>query len=241
MSVKFYSAWYCPFAQRAWMTLLLKQIDFEYIEVDPYQDSAWWKTISRGHNLVPVLVVDNDHATSESTIVDSTRVVEYLQEVQPDLHPLLPDNFEQRAEIRYWADHINQRIVPYIYRFLDAQEPGDYRDESRAALVQNIEHIFSAMMPADQPYFGGLQANMLDLLLVSFAYRIDALLGHYRDFSLPQAGEVWQSYKRWYEAMTNHPVFIQSQSYGDDYRQALIEHYLPYTKGEGQQDVKQAN
>ena len=29
--MKLYSAWYCAFAQRARMTLLLKEIDFEYI------------------------------------------------------------------------------------------------------------------------------------------------------------------------------------------------------------------
>ena len=48
MALKLYSAWYCPFAQRAWMTLLLKQIDFEYIEVDPYQETEWWSDTSRG-------------------------------------------------------------------------------------------------------------------------------------------------------------------------------------------------
>lgn len=50
--MKFHSAWYCPFAQRAWMTLLLKEIDFAYIEVDPYRKSAWWLTISRDKALV---------------------------------------------------------------------------------------------------------------------------------------------------------------------------------------------
>ena len=35
--MKLYSAWYCPFAQRAWMTLVHKEIDFNLIEVDPYE------------------------------------------------------------------------------------------------------------------------------------------------------------------------------------------------------------
>ena len=33
--MKFYCAWYRPFAQRAWMTIMLIDIDFEYMEVDP--------------------------------------------------------------------------------------------------------------------------------------------------------------------------------------------------------------
>jgi glutathione S-transferase len=34
--MKLYNAWYCPFAQRAWMALVYKGIDFEYVEVDHY-------------------------------------------------------------------------------------------------------------------------------------------------------------------------------------------------------------
>lgn len=33
---KLYCAWFCPFAQRAWIALEAKGVDFEYIEQDPY-------------------------------------------------------------------------------------------------------------------------------------------------------------------------------------------------------------
>ena len=33
--LQFSYAWYCPFAQRAWMALLHKGLDFDYLEVDP--------------------------------------------------------------------------------------------------------------------------------------------------------------------------------------------------------------
>ena len=33
---KLYSAWFCPFAQRAWIALLAKGTEFEYVEKDPY-------------------------------------------------------------------------------------------------------------------------------------------------------------------------------------------------------------
>jgi hypothetical protein len=36
---KFYSAWYCPFAQRTSMALLHNGLAFGYIEVDPYRKS----------------------------------------------------------------------------------------------------------------------------------------------------------------------------------------------------------
>lgn len=236
MPVKLYSAWYCPFAQRAWMALLYKQIDFDSIEIDPYQQTPWWKETSRGLNLVPVLVVDAEEPGTTSTIVDSSRVLEYLDERYPDIHLFLPHNPEARAEPRFWMDHINQRIVPYIYRFLEANEPGDYREESRVSLIQGIEQLMS--VPAtDGPYFGGNSINVLDLMLIPFAYRIDALLGHYRRFYLPTQGEVWTRYAQWYDTMLQHDVFIQSQTHGQEFRQRVIEHYLPYTRGEGQKDV----
>ena len=53
--MKLYNAWYCPFAQRAWMALEHKGIDFEYVEVDPYNQTDWWMKVSRGDSLVPVL------------------------------------------------------------------------------------------------------------------------------------------------------------------------------------------
>ncbi|MGV6827393.1 MAG: glutathione S-transferase family protein [bacterium] len=236
MTFKFHSAWYCPFAQRAWMTLLLKRIDFEYIEVDPYQESEWWADTSRGHNQVPVLMVEPDNNGTTSTIIDSTRVVEYLEEIQPEYHPLMPSYTEARAEVRYWIDHINQGIVPYMYRFLQAAKPGRYRDESRESLTQGIEKLFSSYA-SDGVYLGGDQVNILDLLLIPFAYRIDALLGHYRDFSLPKQGETWQRYQRWYDAMCEHEAFVSSQSHGENYRNGLIEFYLPYSKGGGQKGV----
>ena len=113
-----YSAWYCPFARRAWMTLLHKGIAFDYVEVDPFRASSWW-------------------------------------------------------------------------------------------------------------------------LVIPFAYRIDVLLGHYRDFALPNTGAVWSRYHGWYRAMCETEIFRSTSTDHPDYRERLIAFYLPYSQGKAQQDVKQ--
>ncbi|MGB5451133.1 MAG: glutathione S-transferase family protein [Sedimenticolaceae bacterium] len=234
--LKFYSAWYCPFAQRAWMALLHKEIPFEYIEVDPYRKSRWWLEISRNRAKVPVIVAPAGNATGSTTVIDSTRIVEYLEDLEPHVNRLFPCDPNEKAEHRFWVDHINERVVPYLYRYLEAEQPGEYRDTSQEALLEGVRELSNAMSPTG-PFFNGTALTAVDLLLIPFAYRIDALLGHYRDFSLPTAGASWSRYQRWYESMCGTAIFQGTLKDPDHYRQRLIEHYLPYSQGKGQKDV----
>lgn len=234
--MKFYSAWFCPFAQRAWITLLLKAIDFEYVEVDPYRKSDWWRAVSRGTSKVPVLEVPGNEGSAETTIIDSTRIVEYLDDLVPGIYPLLRGSPEQRAEQRHWMDHVNRAIVPYFYRFLQATEENDYRNESRQRLLAGL-HDIATEMSESGPCFHGPTPSAVDVLLAPFAYRIEVLLGHYRDFAVPRSGAPWSRYRDWYTAMLDNPVFKSTSTDRVDYRSRLIEFYHPYSLGEGQKDV----
>jgi glutathione S-transferase len=230
MPLTFYSAWYCPFAQRAWMTLLYKEIAFDYVEVDPYRGSDWWLKISRGRSTVPVIVRPGDKDRKSLTVVDSTRVVEYLDELTPGFRPLFASDLDTRTEQRFWVDHINERIVPPIYRYLGANEPSEEQDAARRALVEGLEVLAGAMSPAG-PFFAGGTPTAIDLLMIPFAYRIDALLGHYRAFSVPTEGQVWETYARWYGHMCAMDVFRATATDHDDYRDRLVEKYLSLSQG----------
>ena len=234
--MKLYNAWYCPFAQRAWMALVYKEIVFEYVEVDPYDSTEWWIEASRGAELVPVLVQANSDGVGETTIVESNRILEYLEDYQPDTNPIFADDPLQRAEQKYWMDHIGNKITPYLYRFLKASEAGEQRDESRESLLEGLITLVQAMDPTG-PYFPGNSVSAVDIALIPFAYRIDVLLGAYRDFKLPQEGKTWQRYRRWYDAMLDHPAFKSTAFEQGDYERRLVEHYYPYSLGEGQTDV----
>ncbi len=94
------------------------------------------------------------------------------------------------------------------------------------------EELGEAMSPPG-PFFSGTNVTAIDLLLIPFAYRIDALLGHYRDFSPPTCRVIWPRYQRWYESMCSTAVFQGTLTDPDNYRQCLIEHYLPYSLGQG--------
>jgi glutathione S-transferase len=88
--------------ERLWMELLHERLDFEYIEVDPYRESRWWLDISRNRAKAPVIVSPPGNATTPITVIDSTRVLEYLENLVPDRNPLYPVDANARAELRFW-------------------------------------------------------------------------------------------------------------------------------------------
>ena len=227
--MKLYNAWYCPFAQRAWMALEHKGIDFEYVEVDPYDQSDWWMEVSRGSSLVPVLVQDG------TTIVESNRILEYLEDLYPDQTPIFADSANQRAEEKYWMDHVSNKITPYFYRYLK-----DPQDESKEKMLEGLTQFIKAM-DNKGPFFSGEKVSAVDIALMPFVYRIVHLLGFYRDFALPAEGDNWQRFHAWYDAMLETPAFKVTATDNADYQNRLVEHYLPYSQGGGQSDVTKVN
>ena len=228
--MKLYNAWYCPFAQRAWMALVYKEIDFDLIEVDPYDLSESWLEISRGAGLVPV-VVQTDGEGSETTIVESNRILEYLGDYYPENKPIFSDSPNQRAEQKYWMDQVSNKITPHFYRFLKTPQAGAQQDEARDKMLEGVIAITLAMS-SEGPYFSGEQLTAVDITLFPIAYRIDALLGRYRDYTLPREGDSWGRYHRWYDAMLVEPAFQATATDHADYKNRLVVHYLPYSLGE---------
>ena len=238
--MKLYNAWYCPFAQRVWMALIHKGIDFDYVEVDPYSRTDWWVKVSRGAELVPVLVAENQNGDGETTIVESNRILEYLEDCMPDQAPIFAGDALDRAEQKYWMDYIGNHITPNIYRFLKASEAGDQREESSSKMIDGLTALTLAM-DSTGPFFSGSRVSAVDIALIPFAYRIDVLLKAYRDFELPQEGEIWQRYRKWYQAMLAQPAFRTTAFDHEDYQQRLVDHYYPYSLGEAQKDVTRAS
>ena len=228
--MKLYSAWYCPFAQRVWMSLILKQIKFEYIEIDPYQETPEWLELSKGTGQVPVIVIDGEN------IIDSTLIMNQLDGMFPETPTIFSTDADKRTEQEHWIDHINNNIVPYLYRYLKAHVEGKERDESEQKLLSGLS-VFSEAIDREGPYFSGKEVSAVDFSFIPFAYRIDLLLGHYRDLKLPVLGESWERYHQWYETMLERPEFKVTSTDTPDYAKRLIEVYYPYSQGGGQDDV----
>lgn len=228
-NLKLYSAWYCPFAQRAWTALLHKNIDFDYIEIDPYKKTPEWMKISRGTGQVPVLI-DQTH---DITVPGSLRVQEYIDTQFPGEAP--PANTET-AEAKFWNDFQGSNIIPYFYRFMAAETGSDAAHEAQKHLEAGLEN-FSAHMDREGPYFFGSEPGGVDIAFAPFALRIDILLSHYKEYALPASGDQWARYHRWWDAMRRFEPLVTTSTGLDNYDARLVEFYLPYTTGGGQADV----
>lgn len=89
-----------PFVHRVWISLEMKRLDYQYIEVDPYAKPKSLLDVNpRG--LVPALR-HGDWGSYESTVL-----MEYLEDLQQGV-ALLPQDPKVRAHSRLWSDHINR-------------------------------------------------------------------------------------------------------------------------------------
>lgn len=237
--IKFYSAWYCPFAQRTWTALEHLALPYDYMEIDPYDKTAHWLKVSRGAGQVPVLEVRHpDEATMY--IPDSVRTLEYLGDISGSDSRLWPSTPSARAEARFWLDHQGRAIIPYFYRFLKAERGSPSESEARDQMLAGLRALAEAMTP-EGTYFWGDRPGMIDLAFAPFALRIESLLSHYSAFRLPQSGGAWARYATWWRAMKSYAPFTRTMPNRDTYDARLLEFYLPYSQGRGQQDVTEAN
>lgn len=73
-TLKLYGSCFCPFVQRVWISLEMKKLPYQYIEIDPYKKEEWYLKINpRG--LIPTLQ-HGDWSCYESTVL-----MEYVSSV----------------------------------------------------------------------------------------------------------------------------------------------------------------
>lgn len=173
-----------PFVQRVWISLEVKSLSYQYIEVDPYKKPEELMRINpRG--LIPALQ-HGDWGCYESWIL-----MEYLEDLNEGA-PLLPSNIKDRAYCRVWTDHINRKILPHFYGLLQAQDSA-HQVEQAQQLTEEIQRIVEA---ADQsgPFFFGPHISFVDIQFAPWIIRLRKVLTPYRGWPEPEAGSRWASW-----------------------------------------------
>lgn len=196
---KLYNAWFCPFAQRAWMALLAKKVKFEYIEQNPYNKTPEWMAISPT-GLVPVILHEG------STIYESSVCIEYIDEAFNTDISLMPKDPAKRAYARIWGDFLGKRVIPHFYAMLLKQEK-DEQDEAKEKYLQGLKEFTKAMSPKFS-YFQQGSISYVDIMFAPFAQRT-CVLKHFRGFEIPKSPEM-ERYHKWWETVKRHPAFIDT-------------------------------
>ncbi|EJF57534.1 glutathione-S-transferase [Dichomitus squalens LYAD-421 SS1] len=179
----FYSGWFCPYVQRAWIVLEERGISYQYKEVNPYKKEPHFLSINP-KGLVPAIEYKG-RALYESLII-----CEFLEDAFPHYEPhILPSDPFDRAIVRLWTDHVNKQIVPANMRLTQAQDPQKQREhleELNKALRTLVEKVKG-------PYFLGEQFTLVDVALAPWVVR-DWVIAEHRGYSREAVGGGWKEY-----------------------------------------------
>jgi glutathione S-transferase len=191
--LSFVSSWECPFAQRVWIGLLEKNLEFDKHEINlrdeegqyaPHQREGWVMRLNPGGK-VPILCLrhgDTIHSAYESTVCN-----ELLEDLQP-APALWPDSGRPedgwlKARGRMIITTFDSSFLPSYYGML-LRQTEEAQQECRQRLAGVLEWLDSQADP-EGPFFLGKQFTLVDAALAPFFLRLP-VLKHYRGFELPQ-------------------------------------------------------
>ena len=224
-ATQLFGSWFDPYAQRTWITLLEKGVDFELVEIDPYDKTPQFLAINpRG--LVPTLVHDG------KSVYESLIINEYIEETWPQSPKLMPGDPYRRAQARIWMDFITKKIVANFYQILLLQDR-EKQEEAKGRFLDGLR-TFAGVMSPDGPYFFGKEISLVDIALIPFAVRFDCL-AYFRNFSLPM-DEHGDRINTWMEAWKSRPSVTGTLADRDKLRQI----YQPYADNTAKSEMAQA-
>ncbi|KAK5009025.1 hypothetical protein LTR39_005029, partial [Cryomyces antarcticus] len=200
--LKLYGSCFCPFVQRVWISVEVKKISYQYIEVDPYKKpDSLLEVNPRG--LVPALR-HGDWGCYESTVL-----MEYLEDLNNG-EALLPPDPKIRAHSRLWTDHVNRHVIPGFYRFLQEQDQGkqvEYAEELKTEISKLVD-------AADKngPFFLSDKMSFVDIQIAPWVIRLNRVLKPYRGWPEPEPNTRWA---KWVDAI-EHNEHVQATTSTDD-------------------------
>lgn len=210
---KFCSAWFCPYAQRAWIALNHHRVPYEKIEAltlkqapgEELKDVKGYEKhplLLRHHpsGLVPTIV---DSSEAMPAVYDSLICVQFADDLAssgsvPGGAALLPADPVSRARVRMWADWVDKNICSAFYSILVPKDA----ETRKAAFAKLSAGLRRFQQEIKGPFFLGDDLSIVDIAAIPWAYRVltCGIVEYYRgpDFALD--GQELAPLHRWLEA-----------------------------------------
>ena len=168
----FYANAYCPFAQRVWIALEIKEIPYQYVEVVPPHVLSSTAAGSEPAGSRPKEMLDVNPEGIVPCIKhgnwgiwESGIMMEYLEDLDGylSLLPTGPGSAQLRAHCRLWVDHLNRKVLPAFYALLLTPPPSpasaghgttpegfsaNTPDETHSILVSTLQKQITALVNA---------------------------------------------------------------------------------------------
>ena len=214
--LRFYSAWFCPFAHRTWIALEAKGLDYRWVEVELYDGGAATKvalTLEEKRRRNPGFVeccprglvpgVEHD----DIRLSESVPLIEYLDDAFPDGLHLMPTAPADRAKVRVWISYASEKVVPCYYRMLIAQDE-EGREKAEEDLLAGLRYISQhALTSSEGPFLMGESFGAFECTLLPHWLRFGSVLRHYRGFELAADDPSLARILAWGGACASHPAF----------------------------------
>ena len=218
LPLKLYTSWFCAFAQRAWIAVEEKQLEYSYVEINPYEvdprfpggytkkplplevKKAMYPDFiaSSPNGLVPSVDCNGDK------VWESLHVVQYIDERFDHPPYFLPREPVKRAHVRIWSDFVTDKICKYFYVHWLEKDPAAQL-KAKEVFFEECR-TFARAMSKDGPYFLGSEISMVDIALFPFWQRFLWIGHHYRDLEMPKDKD-FERLQRWWEAARDRPAF----------------------------------
>ncbi|GMH10109.1 hypothetical protein Nepgr_011950 [Nepenthes gracilis] len=170
-TTRLYMSYWCPFAQRVWITRNCKglQDKIKLVPIDLQNRPAWYKEKVHPQNKVPALEHDN------KVIVESLDLIKYV-----DSHFEGPSLFPEDLAKREFAEELlayTDKLVPAMF---GAFKSGDAVKEAGNAFdyIENSLHKFD-----DGPFFLG-QFSLVDIAFAPFIERFQLVLSNIWEYDI---------------------------------------------------------
>lgn len=175
--IEFFSAWFCPYAQRAWIALEHHGLQYNKVE-GLLPDKAGTDFVGYVKNprllelnpkgLVPTL----SEGPGTTPVFESLIAVEYVDEKAKEGTTdatLLPGTPAARAGLRLKADWVNKNCCSPFYQVLVRKEQAE-REAGLKALLAGLDELESWLQ--NSPFLAGDSLSIVDLAFVPWAHRI---------------------------------------------------------------------